>query len=350
MSDDELVALMERAMRAHEQQAPAPHVPRLQPPPEHQPQRRTWMVVLSAACVLVVIGGLGYLGVHRQGRRPVPPAAGGPAAHTTVTVFIARGTPIPHADVISPFIGLMARRTEATLTSNRGTAAARALTQFAPSRMHVGKHYVALNPWWHSGVHVLDVRNTAGVIRVKLDRKPAEPRLNANAEQALQQMAWTVSTALKSQDPVQVLVQGHPLLRLWGLPVHESAPDPGALTRQAQQTPWYRLACGPRRIVARVAGRSVPLQRHTTGATPVSVRVGDTIAFAVRGGCFRSLRPFTDGTSVLRTRGDRLVAAQAGTADGGLGGDLCGNSFTETDLCPFAPAAQLRVTVLPRTT
>lgn len=347
MTDDELVTLLQRSLQAQDRDAPtaesiqrrlrsaAPSVATSQHPSRWLP------AVAAAACVLLVVGAVAIWSAGRRADGPPAPAnhrqSQSPSTRD-VTVFLARYDPNSKPHYRRWY--LVPQQVAVPDTGDPGLDAVRALlAQQAPD---------GLVNWFHLGsrpvAKVNSVRVTNDQITVDIDRSLRDPYPSVDChcpdiETVLQQLAWTVSTALENQDSISLTVNGRPAGRVHGRPVTQSGrPDSSAIAEADRSFAWYEKACGRRTIVAVAGdGRRIDVPPPGNSLRPtatVTLQVGDTLRFTVTGECFNPLSAGTDGSSVLRGATDpnerlTIVARAPGHAVASVGGGACTPSFTQ---------------------
>jgi hypothetical protein len=366
MTDDELVALLERSMRARDREAPTaesirervrsarPHAP--------SPRRRWWLpAIAAAACIVLLAGAVATWSASRDRSSPSPTASDhrrtqGPATRS-VTVFLAKYHPNMKPDEAKWY--LVPRQVTVPDSGDPGLDAVRALFEHAAP--------TGLVNWFHlrsqAVAKVNSVTLTHDRITVDIDRSLRDPYPGIDcrcpdAETVLQQLAWTVSTGLESQAPITLTVNRRPAQLVQGVRVLEGGrPNFLAIAKADRSFPWYRQACGRREIVAVIGdGRRIDIPPADNSLRPtaaVSLQIGDMLRFEIRGECFNPLSAATGGSSVLGTPdpNDRLtiVAQRPGTAVASVAGGACPATFTPSGcIGPYVLAAAVTVHVAPR--
>jgi hypothetical protein len=364
MTDDELVTLLRRAMRAHDRGAPTLDAirERLDAPQPVRPGRRRWLPAVAAVLgVLAVVAAGITWSVSRdesgpaQTDRSEPNRPAEPVTRT-VTVFYADRVdegPVQVADW-----RLVPRQVTVESPGFGPLDAVRALFERpAPN---------GLTNWFHLGsepvAEATSVEESNGQITVGIDRPLRDPYPNVgcvcpDAEIVMQQLAWTVSTALESQAPVVLTVNGHQAEVVNGERVY-AAPPAGYVVAQGHRAfSWYRNACGPLQIEAVIGefgaapstGRHVdiPVDESSRSVDSLNLRVGETLGVEIIGGCFRQLNASADSSTVLeRTLPgvDLFVAQGEGRATITVGG--CVTTFTYPDcVAPYVEPASFAVHV-----
>jgi hypothetical protein len=364
MTGDELVTLLERSMRARDREAPTAESIRERVrsarPRAVSPRRRRWLpVIAAAACIVLLAGAVATwsAGGDRSSLSPTAPdhrPTQGPATRG-VTVFFAKYHSNVKPDEAKWY--LVPRQVTIADTGDAGLDAVRALFEHrAPE---------GLVNWFHLRSQAVARVNSVTLIHdqitVDVDRSLRDPYRGVgcrcpDADTIMQQLAWTVSTALESQAVVTLTVNGRPTRQVNEVSIVEAGrPDHLAIAEADRSFPWYQQACGPREIVAVTGdGRriDVPPAGHWLRPTAkVSLHVGDTLRFEIRGECFNPLRAATDGSSVLGPSDERLtlVAQRPGNAVASVAGGACPATFTPSGcIGPYVLTAAVTVHVAPR--
>jgi hypothetical protein len=359
MTDDELVTLLERSMRARDREAPTaesirervrsarPHAP--------SPRRRRWLpAIAAAACVVLLAGAVATWSAGRDRSSPSPTAADHP--HTQgVTVFFAQYR--PNVKLPERQWYLVPGQVAIADTGDAGLDAVRALFG------HRGPE--GLVNWFHLRSQAVARVNSVTLIHdqitVDVDRSLRDPYRGVDCrcpdtDTIMQQLAWTVSTALESQAAVTLTVNGRPARQVNDVSIVQAGrPDHLAIAEADRSFPWYQQACGPREIVAVTGdGRRIDVPPAGNSLRPtatVSLHVGDTLRFEIRGECFNPLNAATDGSSVLGPSHHRLtlLAQQPGNAVASVAGGAWPATFTPSGcIGPYVLAAAVTVHVAPR--
>jgi hypothetical protein len=363
MTDDELVTLLERSMRARDREAPTAESIRERVrsarPHAVSPRRPRWLpAIAAAACIVLLAGAVATWSASRDRGSPSPTGSDhrhtqGPATRS-VTVFFAKYHPKLKPDEARWY--LVPRQVTVPDSGDPGLDAVRALFEHAAP--------TGLVNWFHlrsqavAGVN--SVTLTHDRITVDIDRSLRDPYPGIDcrcpdAETVLQQLAWTVSTGLESQAPITLTVNRRPAL-VQGVRVLEGGrPNHLAIAEADRSFPWYRQACGRREIVAVTGdGRRIdvpPVGNSLRPTATVSMQIGDTLRFEIRGECFNPLSAATDGSSVLGPSDERLtlVAQRPGNAVALVAGGACPATFTPSGcIGPYVLAAAVTVHVAPR--
>jgi hypothetical protein len=375
MTEQDLVRVVERSMRAHDGDAPSAETIRRRldavgAPPQVSSSRvrRWWPAVGVAVCVLLVVGATALWS-------PEPDSGDGPTAPSgrhsrlpstrPVTIFLARyeRAAAPHHRRWY----LIPRQVIVPRSGNPGLDAARALFEYKPPLDRPDHGITVANGlanWFHLGstpvAAVNSVHSTGGLITVDINRSlrdsyPGLECLCPDVETVLQQLAWTVSTALSSQQPITLTVNGRRASRLEGVRIFQGVPNPDAIATSHRAFRWYRQACGKRVIVAVAAGQRVDVPAPGNSLRPtglVTLHVGDVLRFQVTGECFRPLAAGTDDSGVLGgVDGSEdpltIVALRPGHAVASVGGGACAPSFTAgACLGPYVLAGSITVHVV----
>lgn len=143
------------------------------------------------------------------------------------------------------------------------------------------------NPW--VGVGLTSVVHRNGIWHIDVSRAP---RWAADAEVVMQSLAWTLSTATESPDPIAVDVAGKRLRTRTGSPVSVGVPVFGYLATSGREVPWAQRTCSARSYVVVAAGVRFDVRSEVGGyrrvpAPTAQMHVGDTIRVLPDGLCLR---------------------------------------------------------------
>lgn len=204
------------------------------------------------AGAVVVVGGTG----GGPSPAPAPPVAGDPVPDDDgvgesrgESVAVEPGSEIPMAiyssgsDVGAPFGDVFAGEFPITSSGNVGVDAVNALLQHQSARPEVFCNlWSGLRETPQPVTRVTSVTHTDGVVTVDLGRDVTDPFPGADpvcpVGPQLQQLVHTVTSALRTDDPVLVTVNGEPADAVFGEPVDGPVePDMSVLAGIRPETP-----------------------------------------------------------------------------------------------------------------
>lgn len=188
-----------------------------------RPRRSLWVGVLAVLIVLAAVGI--YLLVRGGEDTTVTPGATATPTPTTTSsesptsTSTSTGTPSPDGTITVPVyyateVGTDLRLArEFRVLPDLGGPAETAITAMLEGEP-LDPDYQGL---WNPEARLLGTRGSGGVIEVDLSDEARTANLgSAGAALAVQQLVYTATAALQSDDPVRILIEGKPVEELFG--------------------------------------------------------------------------------------------------------------------------------------